>query len=130
MAKLPAFIYDSGSGDVTISLTSPLAIDNPYQKKASRKDSFSQSGVKQSAHSYIEELKEIELTFLTETERDNVLTMFDWAGQGNAIKFVPDQTIMGTYDDVTIVTKTLKFDREFPGGNYWKAKFTIRKEVS
>jgi len=127
MATLPAFYYNS----TTINLSSPLAKDDPYSVKSNRKDSFSQGGVRQSAYDYTEEIKDIELTFLTGSEKDALRTMFDtWTDEGKAIRFIPDQTVPATYDDVYIVDKNLVFEREFVGTDFWKIKFKIRKEIS
>ncbi len=124
---LPAFYYNG----TTINLSTPLAKDDPYVRNAKRQDSYSLSGVRQSAYDYTEEDKEIELTFLTQAERDDLLDMFDdWACEGKTIRFIPDQTAPSIYDTVTILDKQIKFEREAPGVNYWKVKFMIRKEVA
>ncbi len=126
MANIPQFEYNS----ITVSLTTPLTKDDPYVKISKRKDSFSQSGVRQAAYNYTENVKLLEMGFLTGTEKDNMITMFDdWADEGKTIKFIPDNTATAVYDTVTIVDKSFTFEREMPGVDYWRIKFKIRKEV-
>ena len=128
---IPEFRYTPISSEIIVALTKPLGLDDVFLRNTTRSDKFSQSGIQQSAFSFTDDVKEIQLTFLTSTERDNMLTMFDdHALKGKVFKFIPDKDSPSTFDNVLLLNTKIKFEREFAGTDFWKVTFSIRKEIT
>lgn len=121
----PKFVYNA----VTVELDYPLALNDPYQINARRKDLISVSGKKQSIFDYNEEVKQIDIQFASSATKDALVTMFDsWASEGKSLDFHPDKD-SATKDTVTIVENSFKIERQATGTNVFKVKFKIRKDV-
>lgn len=127
-AALPRFTYNA----TNLDFATPLKDNNGFQRMVHRDIKYAVSGIQQTSFDYNELIWEVKMTFLTATERNNLLTMWDdWACEGKEWTFIPDysNSPATTY---TVVTISNKFEpkRMARGVDYWEIDFTIRKVIS
>lgn len=128
---LPAYVYDSGGGPVTINFTQPLEMDDHPILDVERKDVFGGTGIRQSNVQYIEEIITLSHQFEAESVIDSVDTMMEtWVLLGNTFDFLPDQTVTGVFDTVELIDKKFSPKRMVTGRDLWEFKIKVRKQIT
>jgi hypothetical protein len=100
---LPKFSYDAGSGTVNFTPTYP-PINKPLsdELEASRHDSITTSGVKQSITDRVDSFITIEFSFVPQADIAAWKAFFAWTLPGGRFTYYPDATVSGTHTDYTI----------------------------
>lgn len=126
MATLAKFVYDAGAGDVTITLTRPLAADIHPIRKANIREVTGGSGVRQRNKNYTEQIFSIELQFEPEATIDLIDTMMaDHVEAGGTFKFFPDKDL-GTFLTVEYLGNTWKPNRSTFTRDFYEGELEVR----
>ena len=128
---LPRYVYDSGSGNVIIDFTAPIAADPKEQIRANVQHVFGGTGIRQSNHKYNETVRVLEHEFITEAEIDAVILMMDtWVLLGNTFDFYEDQTVTGVFTTVQLVDRAFAPVRMNKKLDIWRFRITVREEIT
>lgn len=128
----PAYIYNAGAGDVTITFTQPIQGEPIFEPKFKVRDAIGGSGIRQRQLEYYEEITTLHHAFETLAVRDAVILMLTaWVGAGGSFKFVPDQTVPGTFFTVELMDDSFaSLDRQFTNLARYEFKLKVRKAIT
>lgn len=102
---VPKFAYNTGAGIVDFTPTNPAVKKTPQgvgPLVASRHDSITTSGIKQSVFDRIDEFLELSFEDVPETDLASWKAFMSWALTGAQFTYYPDATDLLTYFDYTL----------------------------
>ncbi len=130
---IPEITYDAGAGLVTVTLTHPPEADpRGENRKPFKEVATGSTGVRQTNRRYLEETRNIKLTFLSETELNALRTLFD-----DHASFGGEFSYFESNDEAAFTT--VSWDGDFKpkiltgdgsGGHIYELSLKLRRVVS
>lgn len=112
----PKFAYNAGAGLIDFAPTYAATNKTPFGPLvATRHDSFTSTGLKQSVTERIDTMKKLEFATVPESDMDDWNAFFSYALGGGQFTYYPDHTDALTYFDYTLEDLSWDPSRVAPG---------------
>jgi hypothetical protein len=100
---VPAFVYNMGAGDVTWIPTYPAIGKQPNDGlAATRHDSFTSSGIKQSVLERVDDVMTLSFPYVPLGDLASWKTMMTWLLAGNVFAYLPNSLVDTVWGEYTL----------------------------